>query len=180
MAISMEPEIRKSAVLEVAKLMVIAARTAPKGRGIDNLSIAIVDGEDMKRIAERMKEMHKEGRAGDFFVRDADNILQSELVVLIGTKIEPVGLPHCGLCGFKDCDEKRKHPDVPCSFNTSDLGTATGSAVAVAADARVDNRIMFTAGLAARELNLLGDEVKIIWGIPLSCTGKNIFFDRKK
>lgn len=159
--------------------MVTAARTAPKARGIDNLAIAIVDGEDIKKLAEKMKEMHAQGRAADFFVRDADNVLKSELVVLIGTKIEPVGLPHCGLCGFENCDAKRRQPSVPCVFNTSDLGTATGSAVAVAADARVDNRIMFTVGMAARELKMLGPDVKIMYGTPLSCSGKNIFYDRK-
>ncbi len=179
MAVSMEEEIRKSALLEVARRMVTAARTAPKARGTDNLTIAIVDGEDIRRLSDKMKEMHKQGRAGDFFIRDADNILKSELIVLIGTKIEPIGLPHCGLCGFENCDEKRKHPSVPCAFNTSDLGTATGSAAAVAADARVDNRIMFTVGMAARELKMLGEDVKIIYGTPLSCTGKNIFYDRK-
>jgi uncharacterized ferredoxin-like protein len=51
--------------------------------------------------------------------------------------------------------------------------------VAVAADNRVDNRIMYTAGFAAVKLKLLGEEVKIAYGIPLSATGKNIFFDRK-
>ncbi|MBN1686665.1 MAG: hypothetical protein JW852_08420 [Spirochaetales bacterium] len=179
MAVSMEQELRKSALFDVAKLMVTAARTAPKARGIDNLSIAIADGDDIRRISDKMKQMHSEGRAADFFVRDADNILKSEVMVLIGTKIEPVGLPHCGLCGFESCDEKRKHPLTPCAFNASDLGTAAGSAAAVAADARVDNRIMFTAGMAVRELKLFGDDVKVIYGIPLSCTGKNVFFDRK-
>ena len=179
MAVTMEKDFRKAALLEVARRMVIAARTAPKGRGTDNLSLAIVEGDDIRRIADRMKEMQEQGRAGSFFVRDADNLLQSDVVVLIGTKIEPLGLPNCGLCGFKDCDEKREYPLVPCMFNASDLGTATGSAVAVAADSRVDNRIMFSAGMAVRELEMLGEETQIIYGIPLSCTGKSPFFDRK-
>jgi uncharacterized ferredoxin-like protein len=179
MALSMEGEFRKSALYEVAKQMATAARTAPKARGTDNLTIAIVDGDDIRRIADKMKEMNEQGRGPDFFVRDANNILQTEAVLLIGTKIEPIGLPHCGLCGFESCEEKRKHPQVPCVFNASDLGTAAGSAVAVAADARVDNRMMYTVGMATRELQILGEEVKLIYGIPLSCSGKNIFFDRK-
>jgi uncharacterized ferredoxin-like protein len=179
MAVYREQELRKSALFEVAKQMATAVRTAPKGRGVDNLAIAIVDGDEIRQLSDRMKEMHSQGRAGDFFVRDAENILQSEAIVLIGTKIEPLDLPFCGLCGLETCDNNRNHPDVPCAFNTSDLGTATGSAAAVAADARVDNRIMFTVGMAARELNLLGEESKIVMGIPLSCSGKSPFFDRK-
>jgi uncharacterized ferredoxin-like protein len=46
-------------------------------------------------------------------------------------------------------------------------------------EARVDNRIMYSAGMAARDLKLLGDDIQIIYCIPLSCTGKNPFFDRK-
>lgn len=175
----MEPDFRKNALLDVARKMAIAARTAPKARGTDNLSIAIADGEDIQKLSDKMKQMHEEGRAAEFFVRDANNIMQSEAILLIGTKIEPIGLPNCGLCGFSNCDEKRKHPTVPCAFNTSDLGTAIGSAAAVAIDARVDNRIMFTVGMAARELELLGKEVRVAYGIPLSSTGKNVFFDRK-
>lgn len=53
-----------------------------------------------------------------------------------------------------------------------------GSAVALAADRRIDNRVMFTAGKAAANLNLLGKK-KIIFGIPLSVSGKSPFFDRK-
>jgi uncharacterized ferredoxin-like protein len=38
---------------------------------------------------------------------------------------------------------------------------------------------MFSVGRAAVELGLLGPDVKIAMGIPLSVTGKNPFFDRK-
>ena len=178
MAVTQEPDLRSSALYEVAKMMATAARTAPKGAGVDNLAIAIVDGGEIKQLSDRMIAMNAEGRAAEFFVRDAGNILKSDAIVLIGTKIEPLGIPNCGLCGFENCDNKRKHPDVPCAFNTHDLGIAAGSAAAVAMDARVDNRIMFTIGMAARELNMLGDDIKIVFGIPLSCSGKNPFFDR--
>ncbi|MCK4639266.1 MAG: ferredoxin domain-containing protein, partial [Bacteroidales bacterium] len=46
-------------------------------------------------------------------------------------------------------------------------------------DNRVDNRIMYTAGQAVIELGLLGEDVKIVYVIPLSATSKNPFFDRK-
>jgi len=179
MALTAEQDLRKSALFEVAKQMATAARTAPKGHGTDNLAIAIADGEKIKQLSDKLKQMTKEEGAAAFFARDGENILKAEALLLIGTKIEPLGISNCGLCGFENCDAKRKHPDVPCAFNTNDLGIATGSAAAVAMDARVDNRIMFTVGKAARALNLLGDEIKIIMGIPLSCLGKNPFFDRK-
>ena len=65
-----------------------------------------------------------------------------------------------------------------CVFNTGDLGIAIGSAISVAARNHVDNRIMFTIGKAAVNLKLLGDEVKIAYGIPLSAKGKNPYFDK--
>ena len=65
-----------------------------------------------------------------------------------------------------------------CSFNAGDLGIAVGSAAAMAADLRIDNRIMYTAGKDAVELGLLGEDVLIAYGLPLAAKGKNPFFDR--
>lgn len=178
MSLQFEQDTRNEALLSVAHRMMTAARTAPKGCGIDHLVIALAQKEDIEIIAQKMIEMAQNNQGGAFFARDAENLLQSGVMVLIGTKIEPLGLSHCGNCGYANCDEKRKLPDVPCAFNTGDLGIAIGSAVSVAMDARVDNRIMFSAGKAVKALNLMGDDVKIIYGIPLSSAGKNIFFDR--
>ena len=50
---------------------------------------------------------------------------------------------------------------------------------AAAADARVDSRVMFSVGRAARSLGLLGASVTLVLGIPLSVSGKSPFFDRK-
>ena len=83
------------------------------------------------------------------------------------------------LCGFKNCQEKTAYPDFACIFNTGDLGIAIGSAVSIAADRRIDNRVMYTAGCAALALGLLGMDIKIAYGIPISISGKNPFFDRK-
>ncbi|MBA7663969.1 hypothetical protein ES703_72017 [subsurface metagenome] len=112
------------------------------------------------------------------FVRDAANMRTAQAVVLLGTRINRLGIPSCGFCGFKDCEENRKNNGV-CVFNTGDLGIAVGSAVGIAADNRVDNRIFFSAGRAAVNLKLLGQDIKIAYGIPLSVGGKNPFFDRK-
>jgi uncharacterized ferredoxin-like protein len=180
MKVQFEEEFREEAVLEVARKMAIAARTAPKGKGQDNIVIAVIGTDKIKQISNKIKEMDDEHGMPGFFLRDADNILSAQAMVLLGTKIEPMRLEPCGYCGFKNCEEKEAYPDHPCAFNTGDLGIAMGSAISIATDHRVDNRIMFTAGVAAIELDMLGEEVKIAYGIPLSVGGKNPFFDRKK
>lgn len=173
-----EESIRAAAVRDVAQKMLIAARTAPKARGEDNTVLALVEGEDIKKISDKLKEMGKQHDQA-FFIRDAENILSASVLLLFGTKVKPIGLKVCGLCGFGNCAEKGKHADVPCAFNTGDLGIAIGSAASVAMDHRVDNRIMYTVGQAVLALGLLGDDVKVVYGIPLSATAKNPFFDRK-
>jgi len=167
----------REGLLEVARRMCIAARTAPKGKGIDNLVTAVLTGEEKDEIA---REMQRVGEATDaaFFVRDAGNLRASGALVLLGTRIKTLGIPNCGFCGYENCADNQKHDGI-CAFNTGDLGIAVGSAVAVAADCRVDTRVMFTAGRAALNLKTLGDEVRIAYGVPLSVSGKSPFFDRK-
>ena len=179
MSIVYESEVRSNVLRAVAESMMAAARTAPKAKGVDNLVISIAEDDTIGLIAEKMKELTRAGKAPDYFVRDADNILQAEIVVLLGTKINPLGIKFCGLCGYKDCAEKSNHPNHPCAINANDLGIAIGSAVSVAMDERVDNRVMHSIGMAVRELGLLDEDVRIIYGIPLSIGAKNPFFDRK-
>jgi len=174
-----EEEQREGAILGVAADMMTAARTAPKGKGTDNLVIAVLRREAIRQVAEKLKEMGNRDNGPKFFLRDAENILLAPAMVVFGTRIEPMNVHPCGMCGFANCAEKSEHPDHPCAFNTGDLGIAIGSAVSVAMDNRVDNRIMFSVGQALREMGTLGDDVKIIYGVPLSISGKNPFFDRK-
>jgi len=172
-----EPVLGIDYLRDVANKMMIAARTAPKGRGNDNTVMAVAEGETVKKIAEKLKEMgEKYDHKG--FLRDAANILAAPLMLIFGTKIAPANLKVCGMCGFKDCAEKNSHPAVPCVFNTGDLGIAIGSAVSVAMDHRVDNRIMYTVGRAVVEMGILGAGVNVVYAIPLSATSKNPFFDR--
>jgi len=180
MAILNEIDERKNTVIEVAKKMMVAARTAPKGKGADNLEMAILTDDNIRLVAMEMRKIGEQ-REYDIFIRDADNILASaDAVFLIGTRIKTLGLKVCSLCGFADCATKEKYPLVPCVYNTGDLGIAVGSAVAVAADNRIDNRIMHTIGVAALNLEIFTSSVKVIWGVPLSASSKNPFFDRKK
>jgi len=175
MAVTEEKDLRSETLYQVGRKMLLAARTAPKACGIDNFSGAIVTGDDILALSEKLAEMGKAVNK-PFFMRDAENIKQAGCIVLLGTRLIPQGL-NCGLCGFDTCAAKPKA--VPCAFNTGDLGIAVGAAASVAMDCRADNRIMYTVGRAAVALNLLGPDVKIIFGIPLSSTGKNPFFDRK-
>lgn len=179
MSLTFDTDIRSELAHQAASAMITAARTAPKARGKDTITTAIADDETRLAIADHMRTMVAEKRAAAFFLRDADCIAASHSLVLIGTAIDPLRLSPCGLCGFANCEEKDLHPDHPCSFNTGDLGIAIGSAVSAAADSRVDTRIMFSVGMAARDMKLLGDEVKIVYGIPVSIAGKSPFFDRK-
>ncbi len=162
---------------QIAALMMNAARTAPKARGIDNLEIAMLTGDDRIRLADKLRKMGEESGRG-FFVRDAENILQAGAVVLIGTRNGTMNL-NCGWCGFPTCADKiGRAPHAPCAFNMNDLGIAVGSAVSVAADHRADCRVMYSAGTAAMEMELLPG-CHAILAIPVSATGKSPFFDRK-
>jgi uncharacterized ferredoxin-like protein len=173
-----EEDIRSHTVKRVAEEMMIAARTAPKARGKDNLVILLATGREIQVIASKMEEIGRRMEAANFFSRDAGNLKQATALVLIGTKINSQGLALCGRCGFGNCDGRELHPETPCTFNTGDLGIAIGSAVSVAMDRRVDNRVMYTVGQAILEMKLLGEDVKIAFGIPLSVSAKNPFFDR--
>jgi uncharacterized ferredoxin-like protein len=59
----------------------------------------------------------------------------------------------------------------------TDLGVAVGSAAKTASLHNMDNRVMYSAGVAALRLGWL-DGCRVGYGIPISATGKNIFFDR--
>jgi len=169
-------EAEKKAAKTVAELMVAAARTAPKGCGIDHLELLIVEGEAKDKLADEMKKIADETGVA-FFGRDSGNVDNSHVVVLLGTEIEPRGVPNCGFCGYENCDENRKHNGI-CSFETGDLGIAIGSAVSIAANHRCDNRVLFSAGRAALNLGYFNQKIKVAYGIPLSISGKSPFFDR--
>ena len=169
-----ERESRHEQVLNVARQMMTAARTAPKGKGVDIIEVALVTDEDIKKLSEQLISLSEE-QGMKFFLRDADNILSAECVLLIGTRELAQGL-NCGHCGFPTCAERST--GVPCVINSVDVGIAIGSACATAADHRVDTRVMFSAGLAAQRLDILKG-CKQVFAIPVSASSKNPFFDRK-
>lgn len=169
-----ERDTRHEQVMRIAHQMMTAARTAPKGKGVDVIEIALVEGDDIRRLSEEMIAIHEEN-GFKFFLRDADNIQNAECILLIGTREHAHGL-NCGHCGYSNCADRPT--GVPCAIVSVDVGIAIGSACATAADHRVDTRVMFSAGLAAQRLNIL-EGCRQVFAIPVSASSKNPFFDRK-
>jgi len=177
MALIQEQAAHEETLVNVAKLMIAAARTAPKAKGISSLSTLIITGNDLQQLAAHTNAM---GESYDLpgFIRDSANVKRTTVAVAFGCKIEPIGLKKCGMCGFKNCDEKRQHTTIPCVFNAGDLGIAMGSALSIAADNRVDNRVMYSLGQALLDLGWMGEDIKIAYVVPLSISSKSVFFDR--
>ena len=169
-----ERDSRHEHILNVARQMMTAARTAPKGKGIDIIQFAVVTDKEIQLLSDTLKVMFEE-MGMKFFLRDADNILQAECILLIGTREQAQGL-NCGHCGYATCAGRAE--GVPCALNSIDVGIAIGSACATAADLRVDTRVMFSAGLAAQRLDWLKG-CRQVMAIPVSASSKNPFFDRK-
>ena len=166
----------KDSVLYVAKLMAAAAKTAPKGNGIDNIETLIIDGEEKEKLISELKKINSE-TGEDFYRRDSENLKNSPYIVLIGVRNSPILLDHCGNCGFRNCEEMTK-AGANCAFNITDLGIAVGSAVSIAADHRIDNRVFYSAGRAATRIGLMPGNIRVCYGIPLSAHGKSIYHDR--
>lgn len=166
------------AVLNAAAGMCAAARTAPKTRGKDTIHTLVLTGDEKELLAGKMEEIgirDADGGINGWYSRDASNVRRAQAVVLIGAEKAYRGVASCGFCGFGNCAEC-KAAGGSCAFVYIDLGIAVSSAVKTAAIENVDNRIMFSVGKAAGEMNY-GEH--ICWlGIPISASGKNIFFDR--
>ena len=176
--ITKNAEMEARAVDQVVELMALAARTAPKAKGVDNLVIVAARATAKDQLTSEMRRIVQEDGGLPNFERDAGNVDKAAVVLLLGQRVKPLGPKPCGFCGFKDCEDNLKNSGL-CAISIGDLGIALGSAVSVAAAPHVDNRIMFTLGRAAINLNLFDDkEVRVAYGIPISVSGKNPFFDR--
>lgn len=173
-----EESIRDKAVMKAAKEVLLAVRTAPKTRGMDNLSVLVADGDEKEALAAKMDEICEKSQGKrPSFARDAKNIRAASAVIVIGVKPAPYGL-NCGACGFPTCGEKTKQPKIPCAFGMIDLGIGAGVAAAQLADKRIDNRMMYSLGVAVLQLGWFDPSVAMVLGFPLSVTGKSPFFDR--
>ena len=185
MPIIQSDEGEKEAIMQVSKLMLVSARTAPKSGGIDDLLTVIVSESEKNSLAVEMENMAEE-RKIEGFKRDAKNVRDSEIIVLIGVRgIKKFGM-NCGACGYATCNEFEKiekkmgndFAGPTCIFKALDLGIAVGSAVKTASNLNIDNRIMYRIGTAAMRLKML-PEASVIMGVPLSSKGKSPYFDRR-
>ncbi len=165
----------------VAELMKIAAITAPKAAGQDYIEVKIASTEETSQIAADMVKIGQEKGTANWD-RDAKGVEKSTGLVLIGV-LEHKGLGlDCGACGFKTCAEfnaaslENDFMGPNCMLKLLDMGIALGSAVKTAQIHNVDNRIMYRIGVSARRLGIMKSNV--VMGIPLSVSGKNIYYDR--
>ncbi len=171
----------KDTVMMVGELMAVAAKTAPKAAGQDFVEIRLLTDSERVALGNDMVQLSKErGLWG--FERDGKNVLDSDAVLLIGLlPHQGIGL-NCGGCGCENCEEfnSKSHSgdfEGPnCVIRVLDMGIALGSAAKLAAELNVDNRIMYRIGVSARRLGL--SKSRMVHGIPLSATGKSIFYDR--
>jgi uncharacterized ferredoxin-like protein len=168
----------------VAQLMAMAAITAPKTRGENFVQVKLLQSrEALEQLGQAMiaygQKFHKSN-----FDRDGQNVLNSEAVILIGIKDAAPATLDCAACGYETCSELSAQEPLEgefrgptCAYRILDMGIALGSAVKMAGILNIDNRIMYRAGVVARQLKLV--DWDFVMGIPLSVTGKSIYFDRR-
>lgn len=179
----------------IAEFMEVSARTAPKAGGVDEVETTVLKKEKLDRLADEMIKYGEE-TGKENFDRDAENVRNSDAVLLVALKEPSLGLLDCGACGYLKCkdfeirstkgtvdfDPEKEEEEEPefdgpiCAWKFIDLGIALGSAVKTASIFNADNRIMYRAGVVAKKIGLI--EGEIVVGIPISATGKNIYFDR--
>jgi uncharacterized ferredoxin-like protein len=172
----------------VVKLMAASARTAPKAGGKDFLEIVVITkDEDLKKIAEAMKEYAPKSTNEAYWLRDASNIENSQALLLVGLSKPVTAGYDCGACGYPTCGEFSKNRQLKekemgysgphCVMRMIDIGVALSSAAKTASLHNVDNRVQQRVGAAARAIGLIKGEV--VLGIPVSITGKSIYYDRQ-
>jgi uncharacterized ferredoxin-like protein len=164
----------------VAGLMELSAKTAPKGWGQDFVVMKTVFEGEIHSLGNAMIDWGKENNK-PLFIRDGNSIIKSDSVLLIGIKDPDVAGLNCGACGFERCEELKpmdhgQFKGPSCLIRILDMGIAIGSAVKTASIHNTDTRIMYRAGMIARRLKLI--DADYVMAIPLSATGKSIFFDR--
>lgn len=172
----------KDEMKTIAGMMAIAARTAPKAKGEDFINIKIINDDDVTRLADEMIKYGEENN-NPGFKRDGNNVRNSDSVLILSLNDAAYLGLNCGACGYDTCAEleEKLHqgPEFSgpfCAWRLVDLGIALGSAAKTASLFNTDNRIMYRIGVGALRLKMIEGEVAI--GIPISATGKNIYFDR--
>jgi len=178
----------KQTIETVINLMAASAITAPKAGGKDCLEIvALTDSDDLSRIAEEMRGYAHKSSKENYWHRDANNTENSQGLLLIGLAGPVTAGYDCGGCGYKTCVDFEKGRELKdfemgytgphCIMRMMDIGVALSSAAKAASLLNIDNRVQQRVGAAARALGYINCEVAM--GIPISISGKSIFYDRK-
>jgi len=170
----------------VAMLMAASARSAPKAKGADSIETKVLGKNSFPHLATAMERLADELQLV-FFRRDAENIRASDACLLIGCREGETAGMNCQGCGYPSCRELEDSYGMAsgqgpfrgpnCILKITDLGIAVGSAVKTASLHNIDNRVMYSVGVAALSLGYL-PQCNVAYGIPLSVKGKNIYFDR--
>jgi len=172
----------------VINLMAASAITAPKAGGKDCLAIvALTDADDLKRLADEMRKYAHNSAKENYWQRDATNVEKAQGLLLIGLAGPVTAGYDCGGCGYPTCNEFEQERELKdfemgytgphCIMRMMDIGVALSSAAKAASLLNIDNRVQQRVGAAARALGYIDCEVAM--GIPISISGKSIFYDRK-
>jgi len=178
----------KETIETVINLMAASAMTAPKAGGKDCLEIvALTNSEDLHKVADEMRKYAHNSSKENYWHRDAVNTENAQGLLLIGLAGPVTAGYDCGGCGYRTCKEfedSRELKDFEmgytgphCIMRMMDIGVALASAAKQASLFNVDNRVQQRVGAAARALGYIDCEVAM--GIPVSISGKSIFYDRK-
>ena len=169
------------AIRTIAELMEVSAITAPKAVGKNYVVTKTIVGEELMGLAEDMRRFGEETGKPNFD-RDSAGVAAADAAVLIGIKdATPPGID-CGACGSEVCiqinqgAQEAEFLGPQCAVRLLDMGIAIGSAVKTAQLLNVDNRVMYRIGVSARRMGLI--DADFVMGVPLSVSGKSIYYDR--
>ena len=188
-------------------LISISVRTATKSGGVDDIVFLAASNQQKNKIAQEMINIgidKAKGKTDKTIARaiktswfsDAKTVKDSQALILIAVYGKRPFGANCGGCGFRNCAEFKAHIYSKkytlvmgpfCIFKIWDLGIAVSSAAKTASMLNVDNRIMYRIGIACEKIKIFNkglsqkditNRISPILGLPLSVSGKNIYFDR--
>ena len=177
----------KDMTVMVANLMAVAAAPPPRPAARISWKLWLLTRITIcRRSPQAMKDYAPRSTNEAYWLRDAANIENSQALVLIGLAKPNLAGYDCGGCGFSTCKEFEQHRKLKdkemgytgphCIMRMMDIGVALASAAKTASLLNVDNRVQQRVAATARALGYIKAEVAM--GIPVSVTGKSIYYDR--
>ena len=147
----MHPADLKTTLYRVAEQMVLAATTAPKGRGRDNLEAAILEREDLLRLADEAHRDRPRLQTHDAYGRRVDRVaFNPAWHEVMGTAIAH------GVAGLSSSASivccSRMHPSSACSWGSAGQG---GSGASRGRAASAISRCSDSAGAGIGRLSVM-------------------------